>query len=334
MKTLTYHQPHADFDLSSVRSTSSKISVCIVCRNEADKLAPCLESVQWADEILVMDLDSEDNSVALAQQYNARVVSREPFPIVEPLRNELAEMATGEWILAMDPDERVTPGLAQELQRLAPRDDIDAVIIPRMNYDLGFPPSHPIHRYEGQLRMYRRSAVTWPAVPNTLPKVPPQRIYRIANQDELVLIHERNRTIPEALERITRYAPAEAQSKIEQGEVFSAIAMFKTLAAKSFVQFYVGKPWNDGIPGFLRAGILIGYHFYVWAAFWQLSGAQRTAADDQLLRRIGLVIEILAQFMLLAARIVRLLKKMTSAISALINPAGRSTGYLHGVKRE
>lgn len=84
-----------------------QISVCIVCCNEADKLFPCLKSVAWVDEILVMDLSSGDGSAAVARAHGAHVIEREPFPIVEPLRNELAAMARGEWILALDPDERV-----------------------------------------------------------------------------------------------------------------------------------------------------------------------------------------------------------------------------------
>jgi glycosyltransferase involved in cell wall biosynthesis len=311
------------------------ISVCIVCRNEADKLEPCLQSVQWAHEILVMDLCSEDGSAAIAQQYGAQVHSRQPLPIVEPLRNEIAAIASGEWILAMDPDERITPGLAQELQRLAQSEAFDAIVIPRMNIDLGHIPSHPLHRHEPQIRMYRRTRVSWPAVPNKLPTIPAHRLYHLPKQDDFVLIHERNRNIPEAVERIMRYAPAEAQSKIERGEVFSAREMLKTLASKSFIQFYVGKPWNDGVPGLLRAGILIGYHFYVWAAFWHLSGAQRTAADDRLVRRVGFVVEILVQTMLRSARLFRLFQKIWRTLWTLISSASKAkTGSLTGATRE
>src|SRR5436190_18978168 len=95
------------------------ISVCIVCRNEADKLEACLASVTWAKEIIVMDLCSTDASRQVAERQGARVFSREPYPIVEPLRNELASIADGEWILALDPDEAVTPGLAEELKAVA-----------------------------------------------------------------------------------------------------------------------------------------------------------------------------------------------------------------------
>jgi glycosyltransferase involved in cell wall biosynthesis len=287
-----------------------QISVCIVCRNEADRLGPCLDSVSWAKEVIVMDLSSTDNSAALAKEYGARVITRAPAVVVELVRNEIAAAAGGEWILALDPDERVTPGLAQELQRIAQRTDVDAVVIPRMNYDLGYPPSNPLQRYEPQIRMYRRRRVQWPVVPNGLPDVPADRLYRLPQRDELVLIHDRSRNIPEVLERVIRYAPAQAQSMIDRGEVFTASAMIRTLGGKIYKQFFIGQAFKDGVPGFLRASILVAFHFYVWAAFWQLSGSHRTPADDRLLRRIASVIEGMRLSASLPSRLFRVAKRL------------------------
>ena len=107
------------------------------------------------------------------------------------------------------------------------------------------------------------------------------------------MVHERNRTVAEAIERALRYAPAEAQSMVDRGQVFTARAMLRTLGGKAYKQFVVARPWREGVPGFLRAGILVAFHFYVWAAFWQLSGAKRTPEDDDLMRRVGHVVETL-----------------------------------------
>jgi hypothetical protein len=192
------------------------ISVCIVCRNEGDRLAPCLESVSWAAEVIVMDLSSIDDSAEIAARHGARVVTRAPVPIVEMVRNEVAAYARGEWILALDPDERITPGLATELRALARRDDIDAVVVPRTNYDLGYPPSNPGERYEPQLRMYRKARVVWPTAPNTFPVVPNERTAVVASSDDRVMIHDRSRSIPEVLDRSLRYATLQAQAMIDR----------------------------------------------------------------------------------------------------------------------
>ena len=262
------------------------ISVCIVCRNEADKLGPCLESVRWADEVVLLDLDSDDGSADLARAAGARVVGHAPVPIVEAVRNVVADAATGDWVLALDPDERVSPGLAAELSRIAARSDIDAVVVPRMNFDFGYPATSPLQRYEPQLRMYRRVAVRWPTFPNALPEVGEERVLRLPPRDELTLVHDRNRTIPEAIDRVRRYAPAQAQAMIDAGEVFTARGMLLTLGEKLYRHLVVSRALRDGVPGLMRAGLLVAFHLYVWAAFWHQSGAHRATADDRLLRRL------------------------------------------------
>jgi glycosyltransferase involved in cell wall biosynthesis len=284
------------------------ISACIVCRNEADKLGPCLESASWADEIVVLDLQSADDSAEVARRHGARLITHEPVPVVEAVRNVVADAATGDWILALDPDERVSPGLRDELLRLRHRTDIDVVAIPFMNYDLGYPAQHAMHRYDPKPRFYRRDRVRWPELPNELPSIDRDRMLRLPSRDDLVMIHERNRTVAEAIERALRYAPAEAQAMVDQGQVFTARAMLRTLGSKVYKQFVVARPWREGVPGFLRAGILVAFHFYVWAAFWQLSGAKRAPEDDELMRRLGYAVETLRMPGRIGKRAVRLVK--------------------------
>lgn len=269
------------------------ISVCIVCRNEADRLGDCLASVAWADEVLVMDLESSDGSGDLARERGARVFEREPLPIVEPLRDELAARASNAWIVALDPDERVTPGLAEELRRISVMDAVDAVVMPRMNIDFGHPPSHPGQRYEPQLRMYRRDRVRWPHFPNRLPEVPEERLLRIAQRDELVLTHIRNRNLPEALERAMRYAPAQAAAMLEAGERFTAPRMIKAIANSFHKEFVTAEAWRDGVPGLIRAIVLVNYKVSVWIALWQQSGVGRTRSDDRVVAAIGRPLAVL-----------------------------------------
>jgi glycosyltransferase involved in cell wall biosynthesis len=265
-------------------SDTASISACIVCRNEADRLGPCLDSLRWVDEIVLLDLGSDDGAPDLARAAGARVITHAPVPIVETVRNVVADAAAGDWVLAIDPDERVTPGLAAELRRLAARQDLDAVVVPRMNFDFGYAASSPLQRYEPQLRMYRRAAVRWPAFPNALPEVSADRLVHVEPRDELTLTHDRNRNIQEAIDRVRRYAPAQAQAMIDAGEVFSARRMLTTLGEKVYRHFVLARALRDGVPGLLRAGLLVAFHLYVWAAFWHRSGARRNPSDDRVLR--------------------------------------------------
>lgn len=273
-------------------SATPTISVCIVCRNEAEKLAGCLDSVGWADEVVVLDLESTDGSAEVARSRGARVVEHEPVPIVELVRNDVADAATGTWILALDPDERVAEGLPEELRRIAAREDVDAVAIPVMNYDFGFPATSPIHRFDPKPRFYRRDRVRWPTEPNQLPQIDPARLHRLPDREDLVLRHLRNVTIAEAIDRVLRYAPAEAQARIDAGQVFTARAMVRRLAQKSRKQFIEARAFDDGVPGIVRAGVLVAFDFYVWAAFWQMSDARRTPEDDRYVRRVGRAVDV------------------------------------------
>ena len=300
-----------------MRTPDTGISACIVCCNEADKLRPCLASLGWVDEIIVMNLASSDDSAAVAAAYGATVIEHAPAPVVEWVRNEVAAAARHDWILVLDPDERIAPGLPPLLRQVAEHAAVDAVIIPRMNYDLGYPPTHPLQRYEPQLRMYRRSRVAWPTFPNTLPSVPEERLQRLPNRDEYVIQHDRSRNIPEVLDRSVRYAPIQAQAMLDAGETFSGRAMLRALGSTAYRQFFVGQAWRDGVPGFLRAGILVGFKFYVWAAFWQLSGAQRTAADDRDFRRLGVLAEAVRLAMTLGTRTLHGLRYMGRAWRAV-----------------
>lgn len=278
-----------------VAASFPEITACVVCRNEADRLRACLESLSWLGDVVVLDLDSTDDSAAIAAEYKARVVHHDAVPVVERVRNVVAEHARHDWILVIDPDERVTDGLARALVDASRRRDVDAVVIPRMNLDFGYAPSHPSQRHEPQLRMYRRSVVSWPTFPNRLPQVDEARVLRLPRDDEHVLLHDRSRNIVEVLERSVRYAPAQAQAMLDEGQSFSAAAMLRALAKELRSKLIDAQAWRDGTPGLMRVGVLVGFKFYVWAELWRLSDdvndsdGSAEARDATVVKGVGIV---------------------------------------------
>src|SRR5260370_9607460 len=86
----------------------SRLSVVVVTRNEEDRLRACLEAVVWADEIVVVDAESEDKTVAIAQEFTDCVVVR-PWPGYAAQKNTALDLATGAWGLSLDADEAVSP---------------------------------------------------------------------------------------------------------------------------------------------------------------------------------------------------------------------------------
>ena len=94
-----------------------KLTVTVITRNEAANIEGALESVKWADEILVVDSHSTDETVAIAERHGDRVEIHD-WAGYSAQRNFAAEIASHDWILALDADERVPPALAAEIQRI------------------------------------------------------------------------------------------------------------------------------------------------------------------------------------------------------------------------
>src|SRR5206468_8577629 len=91
-----------------------RLSVVVVTRNEEERLRACLESVAWADEIVVVDAESEDKTVTIAREFTDQVVVR-PWPGYAAQKNVALELATGDWALSLDADEIVSAELAADI---------------------------------------------------------------------------------------------------------------------------------------------------------------------------------------------------------------------------
>ncbi|HID81951.1 MAG TPA: glycosyltransferase family 2 protein [Chromatiales bacterium] len=107
------------------------LSVIIITKNEEKKIRDCLESVKWADEIVVVDAGSEDRTVQICKEY-ATIVVTEKWTGFGPQKNKALALAKGDWILSIDADERITDELQDEiLQTVAHPADHNAFEIPR-----------------------------------------------------------------------------------------------------------------------------------------------------------------------------------------------------------
>ncbi len=114
-----------------------KLSVTVITKNEAADVGDALASVQWADDIVVVDSRSTDDTVAIAKRYTERVVVRE-WPGYADQKNYAASLARHDWILSIDADERVTPALADDIKRmLSSEPDAAAYRVARVNWHLG-----------------------------------------------------------------------------------------------------------------------------------------------------------------------------------------------------
>jgi glycosyltransferase involved in cell wall biosynthesis len=110
------------------------ISAFIVSRNEGHLLEKCIESILFCDEIIVVDLESTDNTVEIAEKYGAKVLTISPLPIVEIIHQKYINITKKDWVLITDPDEITSPELAKNIQEFFLSDEnlmkIGAVDVP------------------------------------------------------------------------------------------------------------------------------------------------------------------------------------------------------------
>ena len=114
-----------------------KITAYIIAYNEAEKIRAAIESVRWADEIIVADSWSTDGTAEIAHQLGARVVQIK-FEGYGALRNKVLAECTHDWIFSLDSDERCTPEVANEITELINSEDsLNVYFVPRRNYFMG-----------------------------------------------------------------------------------------------------------------------------------------------------------------------------------------------------
>ena len=253
------------------------ISVCIVCCDEADNIVDCLESVQWADEIVVVDSGSADDTVELARPLATRVVHHDWEGYVAQKNYALA-LASHEWALSIDADERVSGELAREIQdelvRIAAgRPWAVGFTMPRKVWYLGRWILHGGWYPDRKLRFVKRSLAAWGGVD-------PHDHLRVEGEVADLkgdLLHYSYRDMSDHLNTINKFTTVAAREKLARGEGHALLHMLFNPPIRFFRMYVLKLGLLDGLPGFINAVLASYYVFLKYAKLWEL---QRTNADD------------------------------------------------------
>jgi glycosyltransferase involved in cell wall biosynthesis len=243
-----------------------RLSVTIITKNEAAHIGDAIDSVAWADEIIVVDSESTDDTIDIAARHHARVIVR-AWPGYVAQKNYAASMATYDWILSIDADERVTPALAAEVRaQLATAPAHDAYRMPRVTWHLGrwlrTTDWYPDH----QLRLYDRRAAEWTGryVHEAV------TVRGTVGQLGAELQHLAFRDIADHLETIDRYTTYAARQMHESGRRagFLQLALHPPFA---FLRNYIVRGGiRDGVVGFVVSLLNSYYVFLKFAKLWEL----------------------------------------------------------------
>ena len=240
------------------------IAIGIVSRNEARDLDACLATVPWATEIYVLDMQSTDDTRAVAEKYGATVIPVRDAPVAEQVRDAYLTLFESDWMLQLDCDERVDPLFREKILEVLRNDDVSdvaAFVLPFRLYACGSPIDHGMGR-NGSVRFFRRGKVRYsdsqgahrnPILSGELRdltgRVPPVHHYAITSVDQY-------------LEKSLRYARTESFE-------LTADQLDPLVFWRTFYKFSViDEGWRDGFTGLIFTSILAFSraipHAYAW----------------------------------------------------------------------
>lgn len=237
-----------------------KLSLVVITKNEQDSIARCLNSIPFADEIVVVDSGSSDRTVAICQQLGARVIATGDWPGFGPQKNRALSAATGEWVLSLDADEWIEPPLQEAIRTvIADPSAADGYMIPRRSRFCG-----EIVRYswgrDHVLRLFRRDCGRFSD------DIVHERVVvegRIAYLS-LPMEHDTIKNRADADDKIDRYSDAAALALTKKGR---RATRFRALAQSLFAfikTFVLRGGFLDGRTGWRVADYNRRYTYQKW----------------------------------------------------------------------
>ncbi len=231
--------------------TMTALSALVVARNEAQQLAQCLEALRFADEIVVVLDRCTDGSRAIAARFAQKLIEG-AWEIEGDRRNTGIDACTGDWILEVDADERVTPELAAEVRQAIVNAAPGYFLIPYDNYigsrlvRYGWGASWGV---SATVRLFSKGAKRW-GPQRIHPKV---EFHGVRRRLKTPMVHYVDRNISDMLRRLDRYTTARAKDLRESGDIGTFALDLRRIFSRFWKCYVARKGYREGPYGFLIA---------------------------------------------------------------------------------
>jgi glycosyltransferase involved in cell wall biosynthesis len=243
-----------------------KVSVTIITLNEAEHIADAIDSASWADEIVLVDSGSTDDTVAIARSKGVRVDTRLWTGYIDQ-KNYAHGLASNDWIFSLDADERISPPLADEIRSLLKNDPPrKGYRVPRVAYHLGRWVRTTDFYPDYQTRLYDRRSARWTGM----------YVHESVSVDggagQLVneLQHYSFRDLREHLDRINHYTTLAAQQMYERGQRSGPLSLLAHPPAAFLRNYLLRRGFLDGTVG-LTISLVNSYSVFLkFAKLWEL----------------------------------------------------------------
>ena len=227
-----------------------RLSVCIICYNEARNIRRCLDSIKWIDEIVIVDSMSSDDTMDIARQYTGCVFQRSWTGYADQ-KNFALSKACGNWVLSLDADEEVTPVLREEiLTEIDKATAMNGYRIPRRSFYQGRWINYSGFYPDRQLRLFRRNKGRWIG----------GRVHErveiegsIGDLKNNLLHYPYKGVISGQLQTVDNFSSLIAEDMYEKGKRFHLILLLFRPLFKFFEVYFLKKGFLDGLPGFIIA---------------------------------------------------------------------------------
>ncbi len=243
-----------------------KLSVVVITRNEQDMLKVCLESVSWADEVIIVDNGSTDKTAEIAGKLGGRVVKFESHDFSE-VRNRGMEEATGDWVLFVDADERVLKPLKEEILKLISGTDLSAVAISRKNIIFGQSVDYGPYRKDWVIRLFKKSDFeTWVGKVHEYGKFKGQLGYTKSS-----LLHLTHRNIDHFILKALDWSKIDASLRLKAGHPkMNKWRFIRILLTESWVQLIRRRGLFGGTVGIVDSMLQIFSFYITYVRLWEL----------------------------------------------------------------
>jgi glycosyltransferase involved in cell wall biosynthesis len=226
----------------------NSLSVIIITKNEEPNVRACLESISWANEIIVVDADSTDNTVLICREYTSQVYSHD-WPGFGKQKNRALSYASKSWVLSLDADERVSPDLRVEIERVIQNSDSIGYEIPRLSSFCGRYMRHSGWYPDYVTRLFRRGKAQFSDDLVHERVIVNGPVGRLSHN----LLHESFRNLEQLLAKMNQYSSAGADMMSRKGR--------KATLLEAIVRSF----WAFNRSYFIRAGFLDGREGFMLA---------------------------------------------------------------------
>lgn len=242
------------------------ISVIVIAKNEQDRIEVCLESVKWADEIIVADNGSEDKTLEIAGKYTNKIVIFKEQDFAT-LRNKAIEKATGDWVFYVDADERVLNNLKEEILSIIEKNDKSAYAVSRKNIIFGKEVNYGSYKHDWVIRLLRKKDFdSWVGKVHEYPKFIGKLGYTKNS-----LLHLTHRDIDQVVLKSLDWSNIDAKLRYGAGHPkMTGWRFLRILITETFNQGIKRKGFFGGTVGVIDSMLQVFSLFITYVRLWQM----------------------------------------------------------------